>query len=179
MLPWMQLALNELDFQIKCIYNRSSIISSYDLTWVGGGGGMGERIIFEPQEFCFRDRIPCMNFFRPLYEYFLGLIGVHEFFFFHLIFPCANIFLYFARPPPHPPHKFSNASSLTGSRSYPHMICHWPQICHNGSRKLIWSHHRCPKLTLREYVKRGRDLVMYIFSQESHCRIKRSEVCER
>ena len=27
----MQLALNELDFQIKCIYNRSSIISSYDL----------------------------------------------------------------------------------------------------------------------------------------------------
>ena len=27
----MQLALNELDFQIKCIYNRSSVISSYDL----------------------------------------------------------------------------------------------------------------------------------------------------
>ena len=23
--------------------------------------------------------------------------------FFHLIFPCANIFLYFARPPPPPP----------------------------------------------------------------------------
>ena len=23
--------------------------------------------------------------------------------FFHLIFPCANIFLYFARPPPLPP----------------------------------------------------------------------------
>ena len=32
---------------------------------------------------------------------FLGLIGVHEFFF-HLIFPCANIFFVF-RPPPHPP----------------------------------------------------------------------------
>ena len=31
MFRWMQLALNELDFQIKCIYNRSSVISSYDL----------------------------------------------------------------------------------------------------------------------------------------------------
>ena len=33
-----------------------------------------------------------MNIFR--------VIGVHEFF--HLIFPCANIFLYFACPPPPP-----------------------------------------------------------------------------
>ena len=65
----MQLALNELDFQIKCIYNRSSIISSYDLLlttnikipgrtirkvmeWGWGGGG-GERRILEPQEFFF------------------------------------------------------------------------------------------------------------------------------
>ena len=56
------LALNELDFHIKCIYNRSSIISSYDLLlttnikipgrtirkvmewgWRGRGGGLGEK----------------------------------------------------------------------------------------------------------------------------------------
>ena len=40
---------------------------------------------------------------------FLGLIGVHVFFF-HLIFPCANIFLFFAPPPPS--HEFSNGPSL-------------------------------------------------------------------
>ena len=39
-----------------------------------------------------------MNFFRPYHEYFLGLIGVQGFFFFHLIFPRANFFfLYFDR----------------------------------------------------------------------------------
>ena len=46
---------------------------------------------FEPQEYFFsRYQIHCMNFFRPQHEYFLGIIGVHEFF--HLIFPCANVF---------------------------------------------------------------------------------------
>ena len=50
-----------------------------------------------------------MNFFRPLHEYFLGLIGVHEFF--HLIFPDANIF--FVLPPP---NKFSNGPSLMSLR---------------------------------------------------------------
>ena len=48
------------------------------------------------------------NFFRPLHEYFLGLIGVQEFFSI-LIFPCANFF-FVLRPPP---HKFSNGPSLT------------------------------------------------------------------
>ena len=44
-----------------------------------------------------------MNFsFRPQHEYFLGLLACMNFF--HLIFPCANIyFLYFARLPPPPP----------------------------------------------------------------------------
>ena len=37
----------------------------------GVGGG-----IFELQH-----QIPCMDFFRPKHEYFLGLTGVHEFFF--------------------------------------------------------------------------------------------------
>ena len=40
----------------------------------GGGGNFGAAGIF------FRYQIPCMNFFRPYHEYFLGLIGVHEFF---------------------------------------------------------------------------------------------------
>ena len=31
--------------------------------------------------------------------------------FFHLIFPCANVF-FVLRPPPPPPHKFSNGPSL-------------------------------------------------------------------
>ena len=66
------LALNELDFHIKCIYNRSSIISSYDLLlttnikipgrtirkvmewgWRGRGGGVWGRRIFEAQDFFF------------------------------------------------------------------------------------------------------------------------------
>ena len=42
-----------------------------------------------------------MNSFRPYHEYFLGLIGAQEFFF-HLIFPCANIFFVLRTPPPPP-----------------------------------------------------------------------------
>ena len=38
----------------------------------------------------FRYQIPCMNFFRPYHEYFLGLIGVHEFFPFN--FPLREYF---------------------------------------------------------------------------------------
>ena len=72
---------------------------------------------------------------------------------------------------------FKLSAFITHRRSYPHMICHWPQIL--KSRKYvtmdpenIWSHHRFPKLTLRVcYVKRGRGLAMYIFSQESRCRV--------
>ena len=42
------------------------------------GGGVGN---FRAAGIFFRYQIPCMNFFKPWYEYFLGLIGVHEFFF--------------------------------------------------------------------------------------------------
>ena len=44
---------------------------------------------------------------------FLRLIGVHEFFF-HVIFPCANIIFVLRRPltPPPRSHKFSNGPSL-------------------------------------------------------------------
>ena len=42
---------------------------------------------------------------------FVGLISMHDFFF-HLIFPCANIFFFFARPPP---HKFSSGPFLIPS----------------------------------------------------------------
>ena len=63
---------------------------------VGGGDLRAAGIIF-------RYQISFMNFFfRPWHEYFLGLIGVHEFFF--ISFSLARIFfLYFARPPPSPP----------------------------------------------------------------------------
>ena len=59
-----------------------------------------------------RYQIPCMNFYKAIALTFL--IGVHEFFF-HWIFPCTNIFFYFARqplPPPPLPNKFSNGPSL-------------------------------------------------------------------
>ena len=42
--------------------------------WGGGEGNFRAAGIF------FRYQIPCMNFFRPLHEYFLALIGVQEFF---------------------------------------------------------------------------------------------------
>ena len=74
---------------------------------MGAGGGLGN---FRAAGIFFRYQILCMNFFRPLHEYFLALTGVHEFFSFN--FPLREyIFLYFARPPP-PPHKFSNGPSL-------------------------------------------------------------------
>ena len=75
----------------------------------GRGGGVGEWEIFEPQECFFRYQIPCMNFFSAI-AYFLGLIGVHDFF--HLIFLYANIFFALRRPPP-TPHKFSNRPPLS------------------------------------------------------------------
>ena len=43
-----------------------------------GGGGVGN---FRVAGISFRYKIPRMNFFSPWYEYFLGLICVHEFFF--------------------------------------------------------------------------------------------------
>ena len=61
---------------------------------VMGGGGEGN---FRAAGTFFRYQIPCMNFFRPLYEYFLGLIGVQEFFSFN--FPLREFF-FVLRPPP-------------------------------------------------------------------------------
>ena len=59
---------------------------------------MGGRGIFEPQEFFFVIKFNVRIFFRPQHEYFLGLIGVQEFFSFN--FPLREyIFLYFARTP--------------------------------------------------------------------------------
>ena len=55
-----------------------------------GGGEFSSRMNF------FRYQIPCMNFFRPLHEYFLGLIGMQEFF--QIKFSLARIFL--VLPPP-------------------------------------------------------------------------------
>ena len=68
--------------------------------WVGGDGNFRAAGTF------FRYQIPCMNFFRPLYEYFLGLVGVQEFFSFN--FPLREFF--FCTSPA--PHKFCNGPSL-------------------------------------------------------------------
>ena len=70
-----------------------------------GGGGVGN---FRVAGISFRYKIPRMNFFRPWYEYFLRLIGVHEFFSFN--FPLRENF-FCASPAP---HNFSNGRSLKG-----------------------------------------------------------------
>ena len=77
--------------------------------WGGGGWGKG---IFSPHEF-FRWHFPSKNFSRPVHEYFLGLLGSQDCFFFHLIFTCTNIFVL----APCPPHKFSNGPSLVFRRA--------------------------------------------------------------
>ena len=74
-------------------------------------------------------------FFRPQNEYFLGLIGVHEFF--HLIF-LARIF--FCTSPAQTPHKFSNGPSLNKSSFLRQCTCsYWPPICFEspGERHII------------------------------------------
>ena len=60
----------------------------------GGEGNFRAAGIF------FRYQIPCMNFFRPYHEYFLGLIGVHEFFLFN--FPLREYFFCTSPAPPPP-----------------------------------------------------------------------------
>ena len=50
-------------------------------------------------------------FVRPQHEYFFR-INWRAWIFFHLIFPCANIFVCTSPPPPPPPNKFSNGPSL-------------------------------------------------------------------
>ena len=59
----------------------------------------------------FRYQIPCMNFFRPHHEYFLGLIGVNDFFSFNFRLGKYFFGTSLARPPP--PDKFSNGPSLS------------------------------------------------------------------
>ena len=60
-------------------------------------GGRGSN--FRAAGIFFRYQIPCMNFFRPYHEYFLGLIGVQEFFSFN--FPLREyIYFFVLRPPP-------------------------------------------------------------------------------
>ena len=50
----------------------------------------------------FRYQIPCMNFFKTWLEYFLGLIGVHEFFSFNFLLREY----FFVLRPPFPPISF-------------------------------------------------------------------------
>ena len=67
---------------------------------MGGGGD------FRAAGILFRYQIPCMNvFLGHNMKIFLGLIGMQEFFF-HSIFPCANIFCTSPATPPPPPIRF-------------------------------------------------------------------------
>ena len=59
---------------------------------------MWGRGIFEPQEFFHVIRFLVRIFFRPKHEYFLGLIGVHEFFSFN--FPLREYFFCTSPEPP-------------------------------------------------------------------------------
>ena len=55
-----------------------------------------------------KKQFPCMNFLGLLLEYFLGYLAY--IIFFHLIFPCTNIFFFVLHPPP---NKFPNGLSLS------------------------------------------------------------------
>ena len=59
----------------KCL--ELYVVREGPLEKLWGGGGSG---IFEPQEIFFVIKFLVWIFFRPLHEYFLGLIGVQEFF---------------------------------------------------------------------------------------------------
>ena len=66
---------------------------------MGGGGG-----ILEPQDFFFVIKFLVWIFFKPWHKYFLGLIGVHEFF--SLNFLLREYFLVLRSPPPPTPISF-------------------------------------------------------------------------
>ena len=62
-------------WQSMTFASKYSSLSDGPLEKLWGGRG-----IFEPQEFFFVIKFLVWIFFRPLHEYFLGLIGVQEFF---------------------------------------------------------------------------------------------------
>ena len=84
----------------KIAFQRSFLLTCLrdgplEKLWWGWG-------IFEPQEFFFVIKFLVWIFFRPWHEYFLGLIGAHDFFSFN--FPLLEyFFLYFTSPPPNAP----------------------------------------------------------------------------
>ena len=55
-------------------------------------------------------KFPLYEFFRPLYEYFLALLGVHEYFEFS--FSLREFIFFCTSPPPPPPISFLMALSL-------------------------------------------------------------------
>ena len=61
--------MQKVHYQSACVVQRDGPLEKL---WGGGGRG-----IFQPQEFFFVIKF----LFRLKHEYFLGLIGVHEFFF--------------------------------------------------------------------------------------------------
>ena len=86
-------------FQQKRLYSScQAFLRDGPLEKLWGGG----RRISELQEFFFVVKFLVWIFFRPKHEYFLGLIGMHEFFSFN--FPlCEYFFCTSPAPTPPPP----------------------------------------------------------------------------
>ena len=64
------------DFKFQVYKKDRSQLRDGPLEKLWGGEGN-----FRAAGIFFRYQIPCMNFFQALHEYFLGLIGLQEFFF--------------------------------------------------------------------------------------------------
>ena len=97
-------------WRFRCRHRRRhlNLLRGRTIRKVMGGGVGGE--FSSRRNFFFVIKFLVWNFFRLKHKYFLGLIGVHEFFSFH--FPLANIF--FALGPSPPSHnKFSNGPLKT------------------------------------------------------------------
>ena len=88
----------------------------------------------EGGEFSSRMKFPLYEFFRPLREYFLALLSVHEYFSFN--FPPREYIFFCTSPPPPTPQKFSNGGPSLNYEyaQYFHLfnLCKWwaPLIHH-------------------------------------------------
>ena len=76
-------------------------------------------------------KFPLYEFFRPLREYLLALLGVHEYFSFN--FPLRE-YIFFCTPPPLPPKSFLMAARPSIMNTHNIFTC---LICVNGEHPLF------------------------------------------
>ena len=106
---------------------KSSIIKTMKLIRDGPLEKLWEWGIFDPQEFFSLSNSSYEFFLGHSMNIFLGLIGVHEFFFSFNFLLCEYIFFYTSPPPP--PHTFSHGPSLR-SICDPFLGCHFSVVWH-------------------------------------------------